>query len=212
MDKAAFATWNERIAPVFDVARLIHLVEIKDGRIVRQRQIDVTGDMANLKAAWLAALGVDTLVCGAISRPLEAMVAAYGIQVIPFVAGNLQEIIQAWVCGKLADSNDYAMPGCRKAGGRRWQGAVEVNRGNSRRENTMNGNTRRQKGPGQGTGPGRKGQRRGGGGRAADATPGAAASRGACVCPHCGHLTPHERGVPCTQNKCPQCWAVMTRQ
>ncbi|OQX92175.1 MAG: hypothetical protein B6D58_04255 [candidate division Zixibacteria bacterium 4484_95] len=35
---------------------------------------------------------------------------------------------------------------------------------------------------------------------------------GQCVCPSCGHSIPHQRGVPCSQKKCPQCGAVMTRQ
>ena len=107
MAKAAFSTWNDRIAPVFDVAHSIYLVESEAGRIVRQRQVGVTCDMANLKTAWLAELGVDALVCGAISKPLEEIISAYGIQVIAFVAGDLQEIIQAWACGK-------SMAGCRR--------------------------------------------------------------------------------------------------
>jgi hypothetical protein len=34
MTKAAFATWNNRIAPVFDVTRSIQLVETEAGQIV----------------------------------------------------------------------------------------------------------------------------------------------------------------------------------
>ena len=34
---------------------------------------------------------------------------------------------------------------------------------------------------------------------------------GECVCPKCGTKTPHDRGVPCMQKKCPQCGSLMTR-
>ena len=34
---------------------------------------------------------------------------------------------------------------------------------------------------------------------------------GNCVCPRCGKTVPHQRGVPCTQMKCPGCGAAMTR-
>lgn len=31
------------------------------------------------------------------------------------------------------------------------------------------------------------------------------------VCPKCGTKVPHERGVPCFQQKCPNCGSAMTR-
>jgi predicted Fe-Mo cluster-binding NifX family protein len=217
MTKAAFATWNNRIAPVFDVARSIQLVETQAGQIIHQTQADVAGDIPNQKAWRLAELEVETLVCGAISRPLQVIIAAYGIEVIPFVAGNLQEVIQAWVDGKLAGAAAYAMPGCRSAGGRRFKGS----HGTDRRENKMKGNKRGKKGAaGQGPGYGgqaRQGQgggrqRQGRGGRTPTSGFGVSATQSTCICPKCGHQAPHERGVPCMQLKCAQCGTVMTRQ
>ena len=61
-------------------------------------------------------------------------------------------------------------------------------------------------GPGTGRGGGRgAGGGRGGGGGFAMG-PG-----GMCVCPSCGKQVPHQRGVQCYQQKCPQCGAAMTR-
>ena len=111
--KIAFATWNNRIAPVFDVARWIHLVETQSGAIINQTQARVADEMLAPKALRLAELNVDTLICGAISNPLRRMIAAYGIQVVPFVSGDLQEVIQAWLNGELVNSVAFAMPGCR---------------------------------------------------------------------------------------------------
>ena len=34
---------------------------------------------------------------------------------------------------------------------------------------------------------------------------------GSCVCPSCGKTAAHQRGVPCTQIKCPNCGNNMTR-
>ena len=32
-----------------------------------------------------------------------------------------------------------------------------------------------------------------------------------CTCPKCGHQEPHaQRGMPCTQIKCPKCKTLMT--
>ncbi|HDQ03055.1 MAG TPA: hypothetical protein ENN23_00530 [Deltaproteobacteria bacterium] len=61
-------------------------------------------------------------------------------------------------------------------------------------------------GGGQGQGQGR------GGGRGRMGGPLAAGAVGNCICPQCGHRQPHERGVPCTQVKCPQCGTAMMRE
>ena len=34
---------------------------------------------------------------------------------------------------------------------------------------------------------------------------------GECVCPKCGTRAPHQQGIPCYQQLCPQCNAPMTR-
>jgi len=40
----------------------------------------------------------------------------------------------------------------------------------------------------------------------------AAGPGGECVCPRCGHKTPHQAGQPCYQMSCPKCGAQMTRE
>jgi predicted amidophosphoribosyltransferase len=37
-------------------------------------------------------------------------------------------------------------------------------------------------------------------------------SGGFCVCPKCGQKIPHQRGVPCQQERCPQCNVKMVRE
>ena len=34
---------------------------------------------------------------------------------------------------------------------------------------------------------------------------------GECVCPQCGQRAPHQQGIPCYQQLCPQCNTPMTR-
>jgi predicted Fe-Mo cluster-binding NifX family protein len=202
--KAAFACWDDRIAPVFDTTRQVHVIEAESGQIIGERQETLSEDLDFRKVLRLVEIGIDMLVCGAISRSLHGLVAAYGIQVIPFVAGDLGEIIQAWLQGELV-REEYAMPGCRGRGRQRFRGM-----------NTTYQEAYTMRGRGQATGAGgrsgKKGQGQGGqrpGGRSGAQ---AAGALGHCICPQCGQKEAHERGVPCIERKCPKCGTAMTRQ
>jgi predicted Fe-Mo cluster-binding NifX family protein len=193
--KIAFAYWDNRIAPVFDTARQIQVVEAESGQIVSETQETLPEDLPVQKTLRLVELGIGTLVCGAISKPMHGLVIAYGIQVVPFVAGDLREVIRAWLSGDL-ECDAFAMPGCCSRNRRRRRGLCGMNK----EKYKMNGKGRGGTGKGGGQGRGRMGG------------PLAAGDVGTCLCPKCGHREPHERGVPCVQKQCPKCGIVMTRQ
>jgi len=203
--KVAVAAWNDRIAPVFDVSEKIRVVEIEDGRIVRETRRVLSGDDPELKVRALIDTGAEVLICGAISRLLHDRITAGGIRVVPFIAGDLAEIIQAWLEGNMRKPA-YAMPGCF---GRRRRGTgfgTEI----FQEGIIMNGKGRGRS-AGEGTGRG-AGMGRNAGGTGRGGGPLAAGPRGNCVCSKCGHTEPHERGVRCIDRTCPKCGSVMTRQ
>ncbi len=39
-----------------------------------------------------------------------------------------------------------------------------------------------------------------------------AGSEGNCICPACGKMITHQRGVPCSETECPDCGVKMKRQ
>ena len=73
-------------------------------------------------------------------------------------------------------------------------------------------------GKGLGTGSGQGGGRNSsGGGRTSSGgrgrnNGGGYGSGGYCVCAACGYRTPHERGMKCTDLRCPECGKVMIRE
>jgi predicted Fe-Mo cluster-binding NifX family protein len=204
--KAAFAFLDKRIAPVFDTAQQIHVVEVESDRIVSEMQESLALELPMQKTLRLADLGIGMLVCGAISQPLQVMVAAYGIHLIPFVAGDLKEVIQAWFNGNLASSN-FAMPGCCQRS-RRSKRTYDF----YQEEINMNGRGRGGMGTGGGQGQGKGGMGSGGQSRGRKRGPLADEVVGSCLCPKCGHREAHERGVPCVQRQCPKCGTAMTRE
>jgi len=120
--KAAFSAADARIAPVFDAARQVIVVDADSGRAVAEAEATLPDGLPIQKVMGLRDLGVGTLVCGAISWPLHAMVTASGIRVIPFVAGAVSEVVQAWLSGTV-ERRSFAMPGCgRRRGWARGHG------------------------------------------------------------------------------------------
>ncbi len=114
--KLAIATWNNRVAPVFDVAGSVTLVKIQGGTIIERREVSMDRYDSSAKVRFLLEEGVHELVCGAISRDVEGLVRESGIRLFPFIAGDTEAVIQAWM-GRQLDSSAYWMPGC---GRRRW--------------------------------------------------------------------------------------------
>ena len=189
---AVFASWQGRIAPVLDVATEITVVTVDDGRVTSQTTRQVAPGPPLSRAQAILETGCEVLVCGAISRPMQAMIAGQGVQVIGFVTGELNQVIDGWLSDSLA-SRMFIMPGC---GPRRHR------RGRSDR-NLENSDA-------VGAIPSRD-HPRGRAGRTGDVGRGFG-PQGQCVCPLCGHRTTHHPGAPCSGVLCPKCGAHMTRE
>ena len=107
------ATAQNRISPVFDCAEHFSIFYIENG-IVKQREdcrIPATTYMEKL--ATLNQLGVECIICGAISRELLDIVILHGIEILPWISGDVEEILHAFCNDGIADTK-YSMPGCLK--------------------------------------------------------------------------------------------------
>ncbi len=97
---------------MFDVSRKVRLLEVRNGSVVSAGDQSLPEEDPDSKLRRLAALGADTLICGAISRKVREMALARGFTLIPFVAGEVESVTEAWLNGTLNQAV-YRMPGCR---------------------------------------------------------------------------------------------------
>jgi len=124
--RIAIPSWQGRVSPVLDTAGAILLVELaRDGQR-SQAEISLLVGGVFERARSLVELGPDVLICGAISWPLEAALRSAGIRVIPYTCGEVEQVLSAFLDGRL-DQGAFLMPGCcgrrRRRGGRRWRRA-----------------------------------------------------------------------------------------
>jgi predicted Fe-Mo cluster-binding NifX family protein len=113
--KIAIAIWNDCVSNVFDFADCILLVEIDGEKEISRSQISFESKTFSKRIRQLKSLNIDLLVCGAISRALAELVIASGIEVLAYITGAIDDVLDAYQSGQLARSQ-YAMPGC-------WPGA-----------------------------------------------------------------------------------------
>ena len=122
--KIALAVWKNRISPVFDSARALIVAEVENETINNRKYIHIQTHMPHNRAVELFELGVNVLICGAISRIYEKMIELQGIKVIPFIAGNVNQVIESYLKGKL-NSRNFRMPGCGNMCRKRFRGEIQ---------------------------------------------------------------------------------------
>ncbi len=115
--KIAIPVWNNCVSSAFDFANILLLVDIQNGSENKRQEISLKTDSIFQKANQLKSLGVEVLICGAISRALASQVVSSGIEVLPYVLGPVDEILNAYMTGQLGQSK-YAMP-CSWPGARK---------------------------------------------------------------------------------------------
>ncbi len=120
--KVAIPVRNGRISPVFDAACRLVVIEFRSGVPSSREEYAVSAPGGEARASLLQELGVTTLICGAISNHTARMVELHGIELVPWTAGEVEEVLAAYRAGSLYGEG-FAMPGCGgMRGGRRGRG------------------------------------------------------------------------------------------
>jgi len=103
------------VSPAFDFAHRLILVEFEDGSEAKRSEVALAPESSVQRADRLRDLQVDILICGAISRDLARWVTEAGIDILAYVTGSIDSVLEAYITGQLARPN-FTLPGC-------WPGA-----------------------------------------------------------------------------------------
>ncbi len=107
----AITIWNNRVSPVFDSSQTLLIAGI-DGSIVTDRRIEPFDSEKPFRLVnRLKELDVGVLICGAISTQPAVVIESKGIQLIPFVGGNTDDVLESFARNHSVPP-EFLLPGC----------------------------------------------------------------------------------------------------
>jgi predicted Fe-Mo cluster-binding NifX family protein len=120
--KVAVAVWEDRVSSVLDFSQQLTVVEFNADGETSRVQIALPEQNALTRLVRLRELGIDILICGAVSQPLASAFTASGIQLLPYVTGSVDDVLRAYQTGELGLPQfrlPGPWPGARRGFGRR---------------------------------------------------------------------------------------------
>ena len=108
--KIGIPIWEDRVSPVLDTASRLLVVELEDQKEASRFETYLDEQDLSRRCVRIRRLGVDTLICGAISRGFSKILEASGIHVVPGISGHPEDVLNAYLRGNLSHSR-YLMPG-----------------------------------------------------------------------------------------------------
>ena len=116
--RIAVPIWEDRVSPVLDTASRLLVIEVEGQKEASRFETYLDDQDLYRRCFRIQNLGVDILICGAISRPYYTGMMASGIRVISGISGNPEDVLKAYLKGTLSHSR-FSMPGCKGNGFRR---------------------------------------------------------------------------------------------
>lgn len=108
--KLAIPISDGQVSTAFDFARQLLLFEYENHREIKRTELVLDEAVPVNRARRLESLGVGVLICGAISSSLAEHLSNAGIDLIPFVSGNVEEVLAEYFASEL-ESGRFLMPG-----------------------------------------------------------------------------------------------------
>ena len=108
--RIAVPIWGNKVSPLLDTASKLLILE-SPGRGKTSRMEAYLGEQEiSRRCIRIRKLGVDVLICGAVTRTFSDLLKASGIDIIQGISGKIEEILEAYFNGALIQTK-FLMPG-----------------------------------------------------------------------------------------------------
>ena len=104
--KIAVTYENGMVFQHFGHSQAFRVYDVQDGKIITAETVPTQGSGHGALAGFLAAQGVDTLICGGIGAGARQALVQAGIRLFPGVQGPADEAVKSLLAGTLAYDPD----------------------------------------------------------------------------------------------------------
>ncbi|MCK5863049.1 MAG: hypothetical protein KAH38_11220 [Candidatus Hydrogenedentes bacterium] len=109
--KIAITEWQGRVSPVCDAATHLLIADVKHRSINNLYTVQMHSEDFHERIRQITALGMDVLICGAISRAMKSALSTTDIKIIPQTCGKVEDILTTFATGRFSQ-DAFLMPGC----------------------------------------------------------------------------------------------------
>ena len=99
--KIGIAAYHDLVANRIDFADRLKVYEIRDGQPFLEKELALPKINPLYDANAILSSGVEVIICGAINGFFFRMLAGKGLQVIPWIAGDVDSVLKRFMEGGL---------------------------------------------------------------------------------------------------------------
>ena len=112
MERVAIPVFGSRVSPVLDSCHRMVVVDIEKGREIRRQELTLEKMSIHERIEVMARWGIRKIICAGVSDVMCKFLAGKNIALVSGIAGELEKIINAYICNRLDDAC-FVMPGKR---------------------------------------------------------------------------------------------------
>ncbi len=110
MNRIAIPIFRHRVSPVLDTCTRLLVIDYEGHAEVDRREVAVDMYSPSERFEMVKQLNPDAVICCGISELFDRMLTAAGIRLICGIAGDVQQVAEAFLCNRL-DAPCFRMPG-----------------------------------------------------------------------------------------------------
>jgi predicted Fe-Mo cluster-binding NifX family protein len=110
MQRVAIPVFESRVSPVLDTCQQMVVVDIDKSGEIKRQELSLGKMSIHERIEVMSRWGIRKIICAGVSDVMCRFLAGKNIVLISGIAGEIEKIIDAFICNRLNDAC-FVMPG-----------------------------------------------------------------------------------------------------